>query len=101
MSGTRRKPGRLGPFVEGYRAWLVAREYTPQTTRNMLKELGVLGCWMSEQGVEPGELDAAAIERLGGAARRRAAAGAEPARDAPVGLVLARGGCHGPRAGPG
>jgi site-specific recombinase XerD len=62
MSGTRRKPGRLGPFVEGYRAWLSAREYTPGTTRNMLKELGVLGRWMSEQGVELGQLDAAAIE---------------------------------------
>jgi site-specific recombinase XerD len=62
MSGTRRKPGRLGRFVEDYRAWLAAREYTPGTTRNMLKELGVLGRWMSEQGVEPGWLDAAAIE---------------------------------------
>jgi site-specific recombinase XerD len=62
MSGTRRRPGRLGPFVEGYRAWLSARGYTPGTTRNMLKELGVLGRWMSERGVEPGRLDAAAIE---------------------------------------
>ena len=53
MSGTRRKPGRLGPFVEDYRAWLSVREYTPETTRNMLKELGVLGRWMTEQGVEP------------------------------------------------
>ena len=64
MSGTRRKPGRLGPFVEDYRAWLSAREYTPETTRNMLKELGVLGRWMTEQSVERGRLDAAAIERF-------------------------------------
>jgi site-specific recombinase XerD len=71
MSGTRRNPGRLGPFVEDYRAWLSAREYTPGTTRNMLKELGVLGRWMSEQGVEPGRLDAAAIEAF--LAARRAA----------------------------
>jgi site-specific recombinase XerD len=71
MSGTRRKPGRLGPFVEGYRAWLSAREYTPGTTRSMLKELGVLGRWMSEQGVELGRLDAAAIEAF--LAARRAA----------------------------
>ena len=62
MSGTRRKPGRLGPFVEDYRAWLSVREYTPETTRNMLKELGVLGRWMTEQSVESGRLDAAAIE---------------------------------------
>jgi site-specific recombinase XerD len=71
MSGTRRKPGRLGPFVEGYRAWLQAREYTPGTTRNMLKELGVLGRWMSERDVELGQLDAAAIEAF--LAARRAA----------------------------
>ena len=62
MSGTRRKPGRLGPFVEDYRAWLSEREYTPGTTRNMLKELGVLGRWMTEQSVESGRLDGAAIE---------------------------------------
>jgi site-specific recombinase XerD len=71
VSGTRRKPGRLGPFVEGYRAWLVEREYTPQTTRGMLKELGALGRWMTERGVEPGELDAAAIGAF--LAARRAA----------------------------
>jgi site-specific recombinase XerD len=71
VSGTRRKPGRLGPFVEDYRAWLMAREYTPGTTRNMLKELGVLGRWMTEQGVEPGQLDAAMIEAF--LAARRAA----------------------------
>ncbi len=56
-----RKPGRLGPFVDDYRAWLSEREYTPDTTRNMLKD-GVLGRWMTEQGVESGRLDAAAIE---------------------------------------
>lgn len=71
MSGTRRKPGRLGPFVEDYRAWLSEREYTPGTTRNMLKELGVLGRWMADQGVECGRLDAAAIETF--LAARRAA----------------------------
>src|SRR4051794_30552333 len=37
----------------------------------MLKDLGVLGCWMSEQGVEPGRLDAAMIEAF--LAARRAA----------------------------
>src|SRR5262245_26900875 len=62
MSGTRRKPGRLGPFVEGYRAWLSAREFRPGPARNMLKELGVLGRWMTERGVEPGQLDAVGIE---------------------------------------
>ena len=69
MSGTRRKPGRLGPFVEDYRAWLSEREYTPGTTRNMLRELGVLGRWMTEQGVEPGQFDAVAIETFLGSRR--------------------------------
>ena len=72
MSGTRRKPGRLGPFVEDYRAWLSEREYTPGTTRNMLKELGCSGRWMSEHSVESGRLDAGGDRDVsGGAARRR------------------------------
>src|SRR4051794_41312553 len=37
----------------------------------MLKDLGLLGYWMAEQGIEPGELDAAAIEAF--LAARRAA----------------------------
>ena len=40
MSGTRRKPGRLGGHVEGYRSWLEQRGYTPLTVTNMLKDLG-------------------------------------------------------------
>ena len=62
MSGTRRKPGRLGPFVEGYRSWLLELGYTPQTVRLMLKDLGSLGRWMELQEVEVGCLDLAAIE---------------------------------------
>jgi site-specific recombinase XerD len=57
--------------VEGYRAWLSERDYTPGTARGMLKELGALGRWMSEQDMMPGELDAAAIEAY--LAARRAA----------------------------
>lgn len=66
MSGTRRKRGRLGPFVESYRAWLWARDYTPGTTRGMLRVLGQLGRWMSEEGLEPGRVNAAAIEAFRG-----------------------------------
>ena len=62
MSGTRRKPGRMGPFVEGYRVWLLEAGYTPGTTRGMLKVLGHLGRWMDDEDVEVGEIDAAAIE---------------------------------------
>ncbi len=62
MSGTRRKPGRMGPFVEGYRVWLLEAGYTPGTTRGMLKVLGHLGRWMDGEDVEVGDLDGAAIE---------------------------------------
>lgn len=71
MSGTRRKPGPLGPFVEGYRVWLLESGYTPQTVRAMLKDLGSLGRWMDGEGVEVGALTVAAIESF--LADRRAA----------------------------
>src|SRR3954471_23315965 len=57
MSGTRRKPGGLGPPVEGDREWLVRQGYTPSTVRNMLKELGQVGRWLGVQGLEADQLD--------------------------------------------
>lgn len=57
MSGTRRKPGTLGPQVEGYRAWLVAQGYTPSTVRNMLKELGQVGRWLTVEELGAAQLD--------------------------------------------
>lgn len=48
MSGTRRKPGRLGGHVEGYRSWLEQRGYTPLTVTNMLKDLGQVGVWLAK-----------------------------------------------------
>lgn len=62
MSGPRRKPGRLGPFVEGYRVWLLEAGYTPQTVRLMLKDLGRLGRWMEREGVELGAVGVDSIE---------------------------------------
>jgi len=62
MSGTRRKPGRLGPFVEGYRSCLLEAGYTPETVRAMLKDLGRLGRWMDSEGVEIGAVTVAVIE---------------------------------------
>jgi len=57
MSGTRRKAGLLGPEVEGYRAWLTHRGYTLGTVRNMLKDLGQVGLWLSAEGLESAQFD--------------------------------------------
>jgi site-specific recombinase XerD len=48
--------------VEGYRVWLLAAGYAPQTVRAMLKDLGHLGRWMEVEGVEVGTLSVAAVE---------------------------------------
>lgn len=56
MGSTRRKPGELGGHVEGYRAWLTRRGYTPDTIRNMLKDLGQVGQWLSVKGLKAEQL---------------------------------------------
>ena len=67
MGSTRRKPGQLGPQVEGYRAWLTDRGFTPQTVRNMLADLGRIGRWMSVEGLVPAQLDEDAMAAFLGA----------------------------------
>jgi site-specific recombinase XerD len=62
MSGTRRKPGRLGAYVEGYRARLLSLGHTRGTVRGQLKMLGQLGRWMSFEGIEPAQLDGPRVE---------------------------------------
>ncbi len=74
MSGTRRKPGELGPHVEGYREWLARRGYTPGTVRGMLKDLGEVGRWMSREGLREAQLDVAAMVAFLVASRTAAAA---------------------------
>lgn len=64
MSGTRRKPGPLGPFVEGHRSQLLAMGYTPETVRGLLKVLGQLGRWMAERGLEPAALCQARVDEF-------------------------------------
>ncbi|WP_327249032.1 hypothetical protein [Streptomyces sp. NBC_01320] len=49
MAGSRRKAGALAPQVEGYRVWLAQHGYTTQTARNMLKDLGHVGQWLSQR----------------------------------------------------
>jgi site-specific recombinase XerD len=86
MSGSRRKPGQLGAYVDGYRACLLALGYTSETVRGMLKVLGQLGRWMDTRGLSPAELT---IDRIDAflAARR-----ADEFRQAPHrrGLLLLR-----------
>ena len=64
MSGTRRKAESLTPFVAGYRARLLALGYTPETTRGLLKVLGQLGRWMTDNKVDVSQLDWVTITRF-------------------------------------
>jgi len=61
----------MGPFIEGYRAWLAGRGYTPGTIVNMLAMAGGLGRWMDARGIGPSDLDQAVITEF--RAARRAA----------------------------
>jgi site-specific recombinase XerD len=77
MANPRRQAGVLAPQVEGYRAWLVQRGYTTLTIRNMLKDLGQLGLWLSRQGLDAADLNEEQLTRhlsdLQTAGRRRVA----------------------------
>lgn len=64
MSGTRRKPGRLGPCVDGYRARLLSMGYTPGTVKGLVSVLGQVGRWMQSVGLEPAQLNEARIEQF-------------------------------------
>jgi len=52
MAGTRRKPGRMGPHIDGFGGWLLEAGYTPGTVRNILKVAGHLGRWMASTDLE-------------------------------------------------
>jgi hypothetical protein len=61
MSGSRRKPGPLGPFVDGYRAWLVGRGYSPSVVVRSLVTLGHLGRWLERNALVVDLLTAEAV----------------------------------------
>jgi site-specific recombinase XerD len=61
MAGTRRKPGRIGPHVDGFQAWLLELGYTPGTVRNMLKVVGQLGRWMENVDLDASGLDVTSV----------------------------------------
>jgi hypothetical protein len=61
MSGSRRKPGPLGPFVDGYRAWLIGRGYSPSVVVRSLITLGHLGRWLERDALAVDQLTAGAV----------------------------------------
>jgi len=61
VSGARRKPGRLGRYVEGYRARLLELGYSPLSVTRSLTALGHLGRWMEREDVDVDQLDADAV----------------------------------------
>ncbi len=62
MAGSRRRPGVLAPFVEGFGSALASRGYTAGSVRNMLKVLGQLGRWLEARGIAPCEVDSAQVD---------------------------------------
>lgn len=62
MAGTRRRPGRMGPFIESYRLDLLGKGYTALTARGVLQHVGALGRWMDANDVEPSELDVGVLD---------------------------------------
>ena len=60
----RMKPGRLGPYVEGFRGRLLASGYAPGSVRHVLRGMGALGRWMVREDVAAGDLSPAMIDRF-------------------------------------
>jgi len=61
MSGTRRKPGGMGPFVAGFRTRLSEHGYSDLAVRNMLKDVGAVGRWMQERDLHVNQLTLAVM----------------------------------------
>jgi hypothetical protein len=72
MSGTtRRKPGWMGMYIDGLRAWLLERGYTPGSIKHILTLAGQLGRWMQSTDVKFSQLDSAAVDSFLEAPRAR------------------------------
>jgi integrase/recombinase XerD len=61
VSGSRRKPRPLGPFVDGYRAWLIGRGYSPSVVVRSLITLGHLGRWLERNAFAVDQLTAGTV----------------------------------------
>jgi site-specific recombinase XerD len=64
MAGTRRRPGRMGPFIDSYRQELLGQGYTPLTVRGVLQHIGALGRWMEINDIEPADLNVEVLEEF-------------------------------------
>lgn len=62
MSGSRRRPGRLVRYVDGYRVRLLELGYSPLSVASSLAALGHLGRWMDREGLAVDQLDRGAVE---------------------------------------
>ena len=91
MSGSRRRPGRLGPFVDGYRAWLLGLGYSPLSVTHSLVALGHLGRWMDRHDVDVAQLNSDVLKAFLADHVDRTRALADGGRDAAAGVFAERG----------
>jgi hypothetical protein len=61
----------MGTYIEGLRAWLLERGYTPGSIKLILTLAGQLGRWMESADVKFSQLDAAAVASFLDALRAR------------------------------
>ena len=80
MGTTRRKSGVLAGEVEPYRAWLLARGYTPGTVRLLLRHLSQLGVWLAARGLPSSQIAEADVQALFAARREQGRHGVPGAR---------------------
>jgi site-specific recombinase XerD len=59
----------MGPFIEGYRAWLAGRGYCPGTVIHLLAMAGALGRWMDTHEIAVGDVNRAVIAEFRSARR--------------------------------
>jgi hypothetical protein len=90
VSESRLELGRLRPFVEGYRVWLLERGYCPGTVEHELRFLGVLGRWMVAEDLEIGQLDSDVVAAFVEAHRLKGRVTAAAARGSRSLLVYLR-----------
>ncbi|MGH3452006.1 MAG: tyrosine-type recombinase/integrase [Haloechinothrix sp.] len=60
----RRKPGLMGPYVEGFHDSLLVSGYAAGSVRHLLKDMGGLGRWIDREDIAASDLDRAVIEEF-------------------------------------